>query len=269
LPVVPTVATAMLGPAGASVAAIAHTALGALGNACESTLDTDMSGAAKKVIEGAPERGVLAVSALQTVLKLHKHQPGHPALQKIHRDMAEYLGSYGKVARAIPHLAKQLKPALISGAAIVGQTSYITQNKAPRSVGGERLPIWSTFGQTESASEPNAFEECILDDTKVVQGRRPFSRTSATSFPRASRLPSQFSAPALLPGSTPSRPALLRQASRRAPWTATSGARRDATSLGSSRPRYCVVFARAIPSPILTCWSLCFVLVFLVTCNSF
>ncbi|KAL1850728.1 hypothetical protein Daus18300_012806 [Diaporthe australafricana] len=169
--VVPTVATALLGPAGAPVAAIAHAALGALGNACESTLDTDPSSAAHKVIEGAPERGVLAESALQTVMKLHKHNPSHPVLRKIHADMAQ---SYGQVEPAIPHLAEQLKPALIKGAAIVGQTSYIAKNKAPRSTGGQRLPIRSTIVGAESAGGSNAFEECILGDTKVVAGEEAF-----------------------------------------------------------------------------------------------
>lgn len=173
--VVPTVATAMLGPAGAPVAAIAHAALGALGNACESTLDTDST----KIIEGAPERGALADAALQTVLKLHKHNPSHPVLRKIHADMAQ---SYGQVAPAIPHLAEQLKPALIKGAAIVGQTDYISKNRAPRSTGGQRLPIHSTMVGAESAGGSNAFEECILGDTKVVNGEEAFFENVGNFF---------------------------------------------------------------------------------------
>lgn len=173
--VVPTIATAMLGPGGAPVAAIAHAALGALGNACESALDTDSS----KVIEGAPERGALADAALQTVLKLHKHNPNHPALHRIHADMAQ---SYAQVAPAIPHLAEQLKPALIKGAAIVGQTDYIAKNKAPRSTSGQRLPIHVTSVGTESAGGSNAFEECILGDTKVVNGEEAFFENVGNFF---------------------------------------------------------------------------------------
>ncbi|KAG6356217.1 hypothetical protein INS49_015604 [Diaporthe citri] len=165
--VFPIVETAMLGQAGAPVAAIAHAALGALGNACESTQDTDSS----KVMEGAPERGALAESALQAVVKLQKHNPSHPVLQKIHADMAQ---SYGQVAPAIPQLAEQLKPALIKGAAIVGQTDYIPKNKFPRSTGGQRLPIQSTILGAESARGLSDFEECILGDTKVVNGEEAF-----------------------------------------------------------------------------------------------
>lgn len=167
--VVPGVATALLGPAGAPVAAIAHAALGALGNACESTLDT----------EGAPERGALADSALQTVVKLHRHNPSHPVLRKIHADMAQ---SYGQVAPAIPKLAEHLKPALIKGAAIVGQTDYIAKNKAPRSTTGQRRPIRSTIVGAESAGGSSAFEECILGDTKVVNGEEAFFENVGNFF---------------------------------------------------------------------------------------
>lgn len=132
---------ALLGPAGAPVAAIAHVALGALGNACESTLDTDYS----KVMEGAPERGVLAESALQTVEKLHKHNPSHPVLRKIHEDMAQ---SYRQVAPAIPHLAEKLKPKLIKSISTVREADRTAKNRA--------------------------FEECILGDTGVVNDEEAF-----------------------------------------------------------------------------------------------
>lgn len=173
--VAPTVATALLGPAGAPVAAIAHAALGALGNACESTLDTDSS----KVMEGAPERGALADSALQTVVKLHKHDPNHPVLRKLRADMAQ---SYGQVAPAIPKLAEHLKPALIKSAAIVGHTDYIAKNKAPRSTGGQRQSIRSTIVGAESAGGSSAFEECILGDTKVVNGEEAFFENVGNFF---------------------------------------------------------------------------------------
>lgn len=117
--VAPTLATALLGPAGAPVAAIAGVALGALGNVCESTLDTN---------EGVPERAVLSEAALQTVLKLQEHNPSHPALRKIHSDMAE---SYRQIAPAVPHLAETLKPALFQAAAIVGQAGDVSNNKGP------------------------------------------------------------------------------------------------------------------------------------------
>lgn len=166
--VAPGVATALLGPAGAPVAAIAHAALGALGTACESTQDTDSS----KVMEGTAERGALADSALQTVVKLHnKHNPNHPVLRKIRADMAQ---SYGQAAPAIPRLAEHLKPVLIKSAAIVGHTDYIAKNNAPRSTGGQRRPIRSTIVGAESAGGSSAFEECILGDTKVVNGEEAF-----------------------------------------------------------------------------------------------
>ncbi|KAK7710650.1 hypothetical protein SLS64_005553 [Diaporthe eres] len=173
--VAPTVATALLGPAGAPVAAIAHAALGALGNVCESIQDTESS----KVMEGSPERGALADSALQTVVKLHRHNPGHPVLRKIHADMAQ---SYGQVAPAIPQLAETLKPALIKGATIVGQTEYISKNKAPRSTDGRRRPIRSTIVGAESAGGSSAFEECILGDTKVVDGEEAFFENVGNFF---------------------------------------------------------------------------------------
>ncbi|KAI7774789.1 hypothetical protein LA080_007794 [Diaporthe eres] len=173
--VAPTVATALLGPAGAPVAAIAHAALGALGNACESTLDTDSS----RVMEGAPERGALADSALQTVVKLHKHDPNHPVLRKLRADMAQ---SYGQVAPAIPKLAEHLKPALIKSAAIVGHTDYVAKNKAPRSTGGQRRPIRSTIAGAESAGGSSAFEECILGDIKVVNGEEAFFENVGNFF---------------------------------------------------------------------------------------
>lgn len=167
----PTVATAMLGPAGAPIAAIAHAALGALGNACESTLDT----------EGAPERGVLADSALQTVVKLHRHNPSHPVLRKIHADMAQ---SYGQVAPAIPHLAERLKPALIRGTNTVCQSDYITKDKAHRRAGGQRLPIRSSIVGAESAGGSSAFEECILGDIKAVNGEEAFLENVGNFFSR-------------------------------------------------------------------------------------
>lgn len=172
--VVPGVATALLGPAGAPVAAIAHAALGALGNACESGLDTDSS----NIIEGAPERGAMADAALQTVCKLHKHNPSHPVLRKIHSDMAQ---SYGQLAPAIPHLAEHLKPALIKGAAIVGHTDYVAKNMHPRST-GQRQPIHSRIVGAESAGGSNAFEECILGDTKVVHGEEAFFENVGNFF---------------------------------------------------------------------------------------
>ncbi|KAL2277304.1 hypothetical protein FJTKL_00144 [Diaporthe vaccinii] len=130
-------------------------------------------------MEGAPERGALADSALQTVVKLHKHDPNHPVLRKLRADMAQ---SYGQVAPAIPKLAEHLKPALIKSAAIVGHTDYVAKNKAPRSTGGQRRPIRSTIAGAESAGGSSAFEECILGDIKVVNGEEAFFENVGNFF---------------------------------------------------------------------------------------
>lgn len=191
--VVPAVSTALLGPVGAPISAIAGTALGVLGKVCsESALDGAESSAEemhantdRMVKNGEVQRAVVAEATLQALEKLHKVNPAHPGLKRLHAHMGQ---SYDTMRPCLKVLAPHFKHHLIRAAAVLGcSTDIIEKSRAPTITSDRAQPIVSASQDTAESlfSGRRDFAIALLEPTKQLKGEEAFFDTVGSFFKKA------------------------------------------------------------------------------------
>lgn len=188
--VVPTISTALLGPAGAPIGAIGGAALGFLGKVCSESLADGSVSPPEGIVSKAPallgsgelQRGVLAEATLQGLQRLRRVDPYHPTLAKIDEEAQK---TYDTIVPCIHKLAPHFKQGLIHTAAVVGcGTDYVVKNDTPIVTSNKRIEIGGR--RPESASEEiDVFGESLLAATKPVCGEEAFFEKVGDFFSKA------------------------------------------------------------------------------------